>query len=155
MKNQMNNLLIVGLVFLSIVLGCSAPANTSQPSNSSENSSGNGSKNSTDSTSEKPVNVSAKELTKTYDENELAADEKYKGKMIAVSGKISNIAETLGNLTVSLEGHDIVKSVMCSFDESEKSNITKLKKGQQVTLVGKGDGMTAGLYVGLEECKIQ
>ncbi len=38
---------------------------------------------------------------------------------------------------------------MCSFDESEKSNITKLKKGQQVTVVGKGDGMTAGLYVGL------
>lgn len=155
MKNQINNLLIVGLFFLSVVLGCSTPANTSQTSNSSTKSSESESKNAPDSTSEKPVSVSAKELTKTYDENELAADEKYKGKMLAVSGKISNIAETLGNLTISLEGHDVVKSVMCSFDESEKSNIAKLKKGQQVTLVGKGDGMTAGLYVGLDKCKIQ
>ncbi|MBA2335819.1 MAG: OB-fold protein [Pyrinomonadaceae bacterium] len=42
---------------------------------------------------------------------------------------------------------------MCNFEESEKTNVEKIKKGQQVTLVGKGDGMTAGLYVGLQECK--
>ena len=94
-------------------------------------------------------------MTKDYDENELAADGKYKGKTIAVSGKVENIAETMGNVTVSLAGHDMVKSVMCSFEESEKTNVAKLKKGQQATLVGTGDGMTMGLYVGLQKCKVQ
>jgi hypothetical protein len=85
----------------------------------------------------------------------LAADAKYKDKLLAVSGKISNIAETLGNVTVQLEGHEIMATVMCSFDDSEKANVAKLKKGQQTTLMGTGDGKTMGIYVGLEHCKIQ
>lgn len=106
-------------------------------------------------TSKVEITITAKDLTKAYKDNEVAADGKYKGKVIAASGKVSNIAETFGNVTVSLEGHDIVISVMCSFDESQKSNVAKLKTGQQTTLVGVGDGMTGGLYVGLENCRVQ
>lgn len=103
---------------------------------------------------EEPIAVDAKALTKQYDENELAADQKYKGKLLAVSGKISDIAETLGSVTVSLEGHEILQTVMCSFEASEKPKVAALKKGSKVTLVGTGEGSTAGLYVGLENCSI-
>lgn len=106
-------------------------------------------------TDEPPIPVTAKILTTEYDENELAADGKYKGKRLAVAGKITNIAETFGSLTVSLEGHDRLQTVMCSFEEAEKASLASLKKGQNVTLIGVGDGSTGGLYVGLTECKIQ
>jgi hypothetical protein len=102
-----------------------------------------------------PVAVDAKVLTKEYDDNELAADGKYKGKLLAVSGKISDIAETFGSVTVSLEGHAIMQTVMCSFESSEKPKVAALKKGAQVTLIGTGEGSTAGLYVGLGKCRIK
>jgi hypothetical protein len=103
---------------------------------------------------EKPLPIDAKALTKEYDDNELAADGKYRGKLLAVSGKISDISETFGSVSVSLEGHEILKTVMCTFQESEKQKVAALKKGAQVTLVGTGDGSTAGLYVGLENCVV-
>lgn len=139
MKNTFSiiSLFVIGII---LALGCSetkkdAPANTANV--------------------EPPISVSAKVLTKEYEENELSADGKYKNKSLIVSGKISNIAETFGNITVQLEGHSLTSSVMCGFDESEKANVMKLKKGQSVTFIGKGDGSTGGLYVGLQSCKIQ
>lgn len=150
MKNLLN-LLIVGGIFITLILGCSgANKNAATSTTSSAPAT-----NSAAAPTEKPIAVQAKALTKEYDENELAADAKYKDKMLAVSGKVSNIAETMGNVTVQLEGYNIAKNVMCSFDEAEKANVAKLKKGQQVTLIGKGDGSTAGLYIGLQGCKTQ
>lgn len=152
MKNSLLNLLIIFSFGLFLILGCSA----TKESNSTAKTETPATNSATTSIStEKPIAVSSKDLTKTFEENELAANEKYNNKVLAVSGKIENIAETMGNITVSLQGHNAILSVMCNFAESEKSSVTKLKKGQQVTLVGKGDGMTMGLYVGLKECKVQ
>ncbi len=139
MKNVINLSIVVALGAL-FILGCGG--------------------NSTDSptptkAAEKPIAVEAKTLTKEYDENELAADVKYKGKLLAVSGKISDIAETFGSVTVSLEGHQVLQTVMCTFESSEKLKVAALKKGAQVTLLGTGEGSTAGLFVGLEKCRIQ
>ncbi len=103
---------------------------------------------------EKPIALQAKQLTKEYDDNEIAADSKYKGKLLSVAGKISDISETFGTVNVSLEGHDLVTSVMCSFEESEKAKVATLKKGSEVTLVGRNEGSTAGLFVGLQRCRL-
>lgn len=146
MKNLIN-LVFVAAVFVLLSLGCGGGASNSGTSSAPSNAA--------TGQDEKPVAIQAKALTKEYDENELSADGKYKGKMLAVSGKVSNIAETLGNVTAQLEGHNMVISVMCNFDESEKAAVAALKKGQQTTFVGKGDGKTGGLYVGLQKCKIQ
>lgn len=137
----MKNLILILSLLLFVGLAC----------NSSEDSS----PKAEPTPEEKPIAISAKDLTKAYDENELSADKNYKGKILEVTGKITDISETLGNVTVSLEGHDIVLTVMCSFNEAEKDAVADLKKGQKTTLIGKGDGSTAGLYVGLEECRIK
>jgi hypothetical protein len=106
-----------------------------------------------------PVAIKADVLTREYKDNELAADEKYKNKVLEVSGKISNIAEVMGNITVDLEGHKEngvnIISVQCSFPQSEKPNLTKLKTGQNITFQGTNEGMTLNLYVGLADCKIK
>ena len=153
MKNLLNFTILFALG-LFLILGCSgANQNATTPTNSASVTTAPA--NTTAAPSEKPIAVQSKVMTKDYDENELAADGKYKGKMIAVSGKVENIAETMGSVTVSLAGHDMLKSVMCSFEESEKASVAKLKKGQQATLVGTGDGMTMGLYAGLQKCRVQ
>ena len=142
MKNQLNLTIIIVLACL-LWLGCGGtkPDGSSGPS-----------------TTAKPVEasivVTAPELTKEYDDNELAADEKYNGKPMSVVGKVSSIAETFGNVTVQLEGDKMTRTVMCSFEDEQKASVAKLKKGQQVTLTGVGDGMTAGLYVGLRKCRV-
>ena len=139
MKNIINisTVILFGILF---ILGCGG-SSTESPTPAKA--------------AEKPIAVEAKALTKEYDENELAADGKYKGKLLTVSGKISDIAETFGSVTVSLEGHQFLQTVMCTFESSEKSKVAALKKGSQVTLIGTGEGSTAGLYVGLEKCRVQ
>ena len=88
MKKSILNLTIIFVFGLFVILGCSAPKDSSSSSNS-------GSTNPA-TTNEKPIAIQAKTLTKEYDDNELAADGKYKDNMLAVSGKITDIAETLG-----------------------------------------------------------
>jgi len=150
MKNSFTIVLIL-IIGIGLILGCGGGSGNSTATNPGASAPSN---SGAVAPAEKPIAVDAKVLTKEYDSNELAADGKYKGKLLAVTGKISNIAETFGNITVSLEGSDLTKSVMCSFEESEKPSVAALKKGEKVTLVGTGDGSTAGLYVGLQNCKI-
>lgn len=142
MKTSIFNVLLALFCLVILAIGC---AESPQQTDS-------GSEPAAD---EKPISLNAKALTKEYDDNELAADGKYKGKLLAVSGKISDISETFGTINVSLEGHDIVQTVMCGFEEAEKPKVAALKKGQNTTLIGRGDGSTAGLFVGLQKCRIQ
>jgi len=155
MTNKLN-LIIISTIALFLILGCggksSNPSSTAGVSKTDEQTAP---QNVNAAPAEQPTAIQAKTLTKDYDDNELSADGKYKGKLLAVTGKVSNIAETMGKVTVSLEGHDFVNTVLCSFDDSEREKIAKLKKGQTATLVGRGGGKTLNLYVGLDNCIVK
>ncbi len=134
------------LILLVVVLGC-GKLETSQQTT-------------TPSVNETPIEVQASALTKAYDANEIAADGQYKGKLLSVSGTVTGISETFGTLQVDLEGHKDKAgigfiTVKCTFNEKEKQSIAALVKGSNATLIGRGDGMTAGLYAGLTDCKIK
>ena len=105
-----------------------------------------------------PMPVKADDLIKAYKANEIAADEKYRGKLLEVAGKVSDISDTLGSLQVDLgistKDFEMV-TVKCSFPDSERPKIAKLQKGNTATFLGRGDGMTAGLYVGLTDCSLK
>jgi hypothetical protein len=126
-------------LLLFVILGCSQ---TKQPATQPET----------------PLPVDAAMLTKAYSDNEVAADGQYKGKMLAVSGIITGITETFGSVQVDLEGHKEngvnLVSVKCTFEETEKASVAGLKKGSKSTLTGRNEGMTAGLFVGLDKCKV-
>jgi hypothetical protein len=159
MKQNKINLVVIAAAFFFLSIACSNADKTVKTNLNSTNIAAETAPRNEATPNAPPVAVKATDLTAAYDENELAADDKYKGKTLQVSGKVSNIAETLGKYTVQLEGHKKngigLLNVMCSFKESEKESIGKLKKGQTVTLTGVGDGKTLGFYVGLNECKIQ
>jgi len=85
------------------------------------------------------VDVSAKQLYADYEANEVSADDKYKGKVLRVSGTVLSIGkDVLDTPYVEFATGDTVLGVQCMFDEP--GVLGSLKKGQKLTVRGKGDG---------------
>lgn len=103
---------------------------------------------------ETPVGVTSAELLEAYKGNAIAADQKYKGRLLAVTGAIQSIEKAFGSSYVTLQGSqpDIL-SVQCFFPASEDPSLAKLQKGGTCTVVGRCDGKT--LNVILKDCKLQ
>jgi hypothetical protein len=83
--------------------------------------------------------ISAKNLFRMYDENEVKADEYFKGKKFYVQGKVTSIAnDILNNPYITLSSSNEFLSVQCSFEN--KKEVTELTKGQEVTILGECSG---------------
>ncbi len=79
------------------------------------------------------VTISASKLYKEYNENEIAADEKYKGKIIEVTGVIRDIGnDIMDNAYITLVGNEYFGDIQCYFNE--KSVVAKLSKGKDTEL---------------------
>lgn len=101
------------------------------------------------------VSVGAVDLFKDYNANEIAADEKYKGKTLIVSGKIRSIDKSIGDaMYLSIATSNQFQSIQAHLVESQKSKAATLKKGEDVTVECVGDGMLIGSPM-LRECSIQ
>lgn len=136
--------------------GESSPPNSGSSSNSSTEISA--SDPSADvSASEPPVEVTAKELWAAYSENEVSADDTYKGKILSISGTIRDItADVLtDDPCVVLDSGDTigVYGIQCFFtDKESRDSVAKLADGQEVTLTGKCTGKN--IVVRLTNCKL-
>jgi len=98
--------------------------------------------------------LTANQLYKAYDANEIAADNSYKGKKLAVTGIINDISEVFGNIAVDLKSGDGINwtTVRCSM--KDRDEVSKLRKGQKVTIIGICDGLTFNVSINLEDCKV-
>ena len=101
----------------------------------------------------KPVlKVTSKTLYKEYNNNEIAADDKYKGKIIQVRGTIRDIGkDIMDEAYISLIGDDFFGDVQCFFPD--KSYLLNLKKGQRVNVIGYCDGLFMNII--LQNCIIK
>lgn len=88
------------------------------------------------------VNVTSKQLYTDYKNNEVAADQVYKGRLILVSGKIETIAKDfMDKPYVELYGNGFLESSQASFARGvSEQKIAELIKGQNVVLVCRGAG---------------
>ena len=105
------------------------------------------------------VRVSSVDLFRAYNENEVAADKKYRDKMIEVSGTIQEIGKDLltdePNVRLSSGENDMgITSVSCTFRSEHSDELAELKKGQQITLRGKGAGFNIGIEVMVHYCEV-
>lgn len=95
--------------------------------------------------------ITAAKYDKEFDENEVAAQKKYKGKTIIVSGKIKDFGTDLfGNPFITLIGSDQFIGVSAGFPKGQTDHIALLKKGQQVDLICKGAAKVMG--ASLSDC---
>ena len=100
--------------------------------------------------------LSANQLAQEYENNEVAADNKYKGKIVLVSGKIRDITKTFGKPIITIGGTEFLgglDGVRCFFTENDEPSIARLYKGQHVKIKGKVRGKT--LNVRIENCTLQ
>ena len=100
------------------------------------------------------IPVSAEELMSAYTANEVAADGRYKGKVVVVSGSVTTVGkDILDNMYVTLQTKDSFREIQCSFDKSHEGELARLKKRDRVTIRGQVDGLMGN--VGLSDSVLQ
>jgi hypothetical protein len=102
--------------------------------------------------------VKAGDLLKEYSTNAVAADARYKGKVLQVSGKFGSAQKApLMGYAVQLVADDAgdlnLSEVQCFIVESAEVDVAKLQPGQMVTLQGTCDGQVVG-QVKLSGCTL-
>ncbi len=96
-------------------------------------------------------------LATEYSDNEVAADAKYKGKLLEVSGKVASIDNGISDneMIVKLsDGKYDISGPWCYMKESERDKVLAFKKEQQVTLIGTGNSATIGSPM-LKDCVVK
>ena len=93
--------------------------------------------------------VTAAQIVADYTESESAADDMYKGKVIVVTGVISEVYRGfLYTPYVELEA-----GVRCSFSDNEDPVMLTLVNGQTISMKGQGDRLLFG--VELRGCTVE
>lgn len=144
------------LLLLSVSLGLTACGETTQNSITSSTPATTNSASTVQDNQNLPlIKISAKELGKAYEENEAAADDKYKDKQLEVKGVINMIDKNItDNVTLQLIGANQFTFVIANLTpEAEKIALT-LKKKQQVTVTCIGGGEIMSMPV-LNDCTIK
>jgi hypothetical protein len=106
------------------------------------------------STQESAITVSARQLYADYEANGVAADAKYKGKVLQVTGVVNTIdRDIMDKIYVTLKGNQYFGDIQCFFAESHIGTASQLSKGQTITVKGKCDGKL--MNVMLKGCIIE
>lgn len=99
--------------------------------------------------------ITAEQLYSSYNENEVAADRRYKNRVLAISGTVGEIGKDILNKPyVILQAGYGGGAVQCYFGKGEEYELASLKPGQRVTIKGRCSGQTLGTIV-VEECLLQ
>ena len=99
--------------------------------------------------------VSAATLKAVYEQNEVNADNEYKGKVIVVHGRVGTIGKNLINTPyVTLDEDQLgIGSVQCFFGDSSNAQLAKLRPGQSLFIKGSVDGKSI-ITVEMSDCTI-
>jgi tRNA_anti-like len=101
--------------------------------------------------------LTADELLAEYQKNEVGADQKYKDKLIQVTGTVAGIkkAPLLGYFVGFGSERDADSyDIMCFLHPSAESDAGKLKIGDKATVIGLCQGKAGGLQLNLRQCVI-
>ncbi len=97
--------------------------------------------------------VNAASLVEEFGKDEKAATLKYLEKVIAVTGKVTDVKiDASGQATVFLDSGDPLSAVTCSFYQEEAVSVKSLQKGAEVTIKGNCTGKL--MDVVLNKCSI-
>jgi len=99
--------------------------------------------------------LTAAALLADFNKDETAANTKYLDKVIAVSGKVTEIKlePATGQATVTLDSGDPMAAITCSFYNNETASVKNLKQGDAVVIKGKCTGKL--MDVVLNKCSIE
>jgi hypothetical protein len=96
--------------------------------------------------------IGADALYAEYQANQVAADQKYKGQVVVVSGTIRDIGKDLMDQPYIQLGKSALLGVKCTFVKSDSSPIANLQKGQSVTVKGRVAGQIVDVMI--KDCSL-
>ena len=104
------------------------------------------------------ISVKAGDLLSEYGTNAVAADGKYKGKTLQVTGKFGSAQKNpFGGYVVQLVPEDAgavnLSGIECFIAESAQADVAAFQSGQIVTLLGTCDGQVVG-QVKMSKCTV-
>ena len=92
-------------------------------------------------------------LADEFENNSIAAEAKYEGKLIYVRGPVGSVdKDILDNPYVAIRGEWDFASVQCFLTDEEVSRASTLRKGQRIVVAGVVGDTTLG--VTLDGCKV-
>ena len=146
MRNSRLQIIIPGIFILSVALGCNfgkyfeSSSNNANQSNSAQTknqqNTNTESKTSAEKTSTEPIRST--ELIKVFEEDMEAANAKYKGKTILVSGKITNINDVAGVKALFLRDSEKDTGLQTYLEDNDDAK--KVKVGDEIVVRGKVRG---------------
>jgi hypothetical protein len=97
--------------------------------------------------------VDVTDLYREYEMDEAAANRKYKGKELLISGAVRYVdRDVAGTLFLTLRGNDLFSSVQCYFNDESASKLASLRPGDVVEIRGRCTGLVINVL--LKECAI-
>ena len=97
--------------------------------------------------------VDATDLYQEYETDQLAADRKYKGRVVLISGAVKYVdRDVVGTLFLTLRGNDLLGSVQCYFGDDYATKLAHLRAGDIVEIQGRCTGLVINVL--LKECSI-
>lgn len=108
-------------------------------------------------TTEEPViEVSVEQILKEYEENEVSADNKYKGKKVAITGIVDSVGKDIFDDTyikIDTGAEYEAFGAQCYIADTQFERTEELKPGDRITVVGYVRDYS--LNVVLKDCEIQ
>jgi hypothetical protein len=101
------------------------------------------------------IKVTAVDLGGAYKANEVAADAKYKGNLVQVSGIVNTIGKDITStpyITLKIDEYGI-SSVQCMFSKDSENQLAQISKDTSITLQGTVSGYTIGNVL-VRDCQI-
>ena len=144
--------IIIGFFVLAII---GAISNRNAPSTPTTESS-SASPQQTSAPAPPPIQISDEELTNEYVNNQFSADEKYKDRVLDVSGIVAAVdRDVFGNPYISLKNNQFIEDTVFHFTNSatDTASLANISVGESLTIQGTCKGKT-GTEVDMEDCSI-
>lgn len=131
------------LLILLVIVACTRSNRTG-----SSNTTGSG--NSQSSSSDE---MTADALFDEYQKDKEAADRKYKGKVLTITGTVDNVkVGPSGNPYVTMKTSNLILRVQFLFKKKDESVVSRLRKGDHATIRGRLSGRIGNVL--LEDCEV-
>jgi len=104
--------------------------------------------------SQRPPEMSATQIVRDYEANEVAADQMYKGRQVFVVGRVGEIKkDILDNPYITLDEDEVgFKGVQAFFDADAIGQLSGLRRGEVVGVIGTCDGLM--MHVMIKGCRL-
>jgi len=97
---------------------------------------------------ESVISTSPEELLSMYEDNEIGADNKFKGNLVRMSGRIDNIGkDILDQPYLTIEAGTGFSSVQCFLRSDQTGTAGSLSSGQSVTIEGRVEGKMMNVII--------